>query len=305
MTGRVATSMVAIAALALAACGGSSATPTPDPTPVATFAPTKMPTATVAASEASLTPQASPRTAGGSPVTGVTGAAREGVEWLLAEMADGSDIVVIPPEIRASLTLVDGVAVGGSGCNTFTGPYTISADEIVFGILATTRKVCDDAVMLLESNYLDALSFVARFGVRDTGLLLVNAPGAPLLAYVQAPVRTLDGSWTVTAIQNQQGAIIAPVEGSTLDTTFFADGTLSGNDGCNDFTGTYVADGPRIVIGGLAGTRAACSGETLADQEEQFLAALQTSTMWTTTDTELTFRGGNGIVTLTWVKAAG
>ena len=299
MTGRVATRMAVIAALALAACGGSSATPTPIPTPVSTVAPSEMPTATVTPSEAS------PGTPGGSPVTGVTGAALEGVEWLLTEMSDGSEMFAIPPEIRASLTLVDGVAVGGSGCNTFTGPYTISADEIVFGILATTRKVCDDATLLLESNYLDALSFVARFGVRDTGLLLVSPPGAPLLAYVPTPARTLDGSWTVTAIQNDQGAIVAPVEGSTVHMTFAADGTLSGNDACNDFTGTWVADGPRIVIGGLTGTRAACTDAALADQEEQFLAALQASTMWTTTDTELTFRGGDGIVTLTYAKAAG
>ncbi len=298
MTRRVATSMTVIAALALAACGGSSATPTPVATPVTTVAPSDVPATTVPS-------EASPVTPGASPVTGVAGAALEGREWLLTEMSDGSEMFVIPPDIRATLTLVDGVAVGQSGCNTFNGPYTVTGDEIVFGRLATTLTVCGDEAMLVESNYTQALSFVARFGVRDTGLLLVSPPGAPLLAYVPAPARALDGTWTVTAIQNDQGAIVPPVESSTLSTTFAADGTLSGDDGCNDFTGTWVAQGPRIVIGGLAGTRAACPEETLADQEEQFLAALQASTMWTTTDTELTFRGDNGTVTLTYAKAAG
>jgi len=301
MTGRVATSMAVFAALALAACGGSSATPTPASTPMSTVAPTGAPDASLAGNEAS--PGGSPGTPGDSPVTGPTGAALEGVEWLLAEMSDGSEMSAIPPDVRATLTLVNGIALGESGCNTFNGTYTINADEIVFGRFASTREVCDDEAMLVESNYLDALSFVARFGVRETGLLLVSPPGAPLLAYVPAPARALDGAWTVTALQDDQGAIQAPIAGSRLETTFSEDGTLSGHDGCNDFSGTWVAEGPRIVIGGLAGTRAACTDQALADQEEQFLAALQASTIWTTTETELTFRGDDGVQTLTYAKA--
>ncbi len=41
---------------------------------------------------------------------------------------------------------------------------------------------------------------------------------------------------------------------------FGDDGRVSGNDGCNDFTGAYEVDGPALRLGPLASTRKACAG---------------------------------------------
>lgn len=303
MAGRFGLTMMAVIGLAVAACGGSSATPTP--APVATDAPPAATQPAASAPAASAPAASAPAASAPAPVaTGLTGASVEGVEWLLAEMSDGSEMNPLPPEVPVTMTLLDGVAAGTSGCNDYHGAYTINADEIVFGQIASTVKVCDDAAMIVESNYIQALSYVARFGVRDTGLLFVSPPGAALLAYAPKPTGSIVGDWTVTAYQNAQGAIVAPQDGVPLTTSFKADGTLTGNDGCNEFTGTYTIEGPRIVIAGLAGTRAACSSADLSDQETQFLAMLQASTIWTVSDTDLAFRGTNGIQTLTYAPAA-
>jgi heat shock protein HslJ len=195
------------------------------------------------------------------------------------------------------------VATGSSGCNDFHGRYTIDGQEIVFGTLASTVKVCGDAAMIVESNFVQAMSYVARFGVRDTGLLFVSPPGAALLAFAPKPTGSVEGDWTVSAMQNAQGAIVPPIDGTPLTTSFKADGTLTGNDGCNDFSGSYTLSGPRIVISGLSGTRAACPSPDLSDQETQFLTMLQASTIWTASDAEIAFRGTNGIQTLTYVPA--
>lgn len=294
MAARIGVTFLAVVGLAVAACGGSSATPTP--APVATDAPP-------AASQAAVPASADPAPASADPAaSGAEGAAIEGVDWLLAEMSDGSVMNPIPPEIPVSLTLLNGIAAGFSGCNDYRGPYTITGQEILFGEMASSLKSCDDGAMIVESNYLQALTYVARYGVRETGMLMVSPPGAPLLAFAPKPTGDITERWVLSAMQNAQGAIVAPLDGTELTTTFKDDGTLEGNDGCNAFTGAWATTGPRITISQVGGTRAACPSQDLSDQETQFLAMLGASTIWTASESELTFRGTNGITTLVYTR---
>ena len=48
---------------------------------------------------------------------------------------------------------------------------------------------------------------------------------------------------------------------------------VSGNAGCNGFTGTYETQGDHLIMGPLAVTRRACGG-VIDDQEGRFLSAL-------------------------------
>ena len=61
----------------------------------------------------------------------------------------------------------------------------------------------------------------------------------------------------------------------------------------------------RLAITGLSGARVACPSADLTDQEDQFLAALQGSTLWTADPSQMVFRGDNAIVTVTWEPTAG
>lgn len=66
----------------------------------------------------------------------------------------------------------DGTVVGNGGCNDFRGQYTLDAEEISFGPLASTRKACMGALGELEFSFHTLLSKVDRLQVEDDELLL-------------------------------------------------------------------------------------------------------------------------------------
>jgi heat shock protein HslJ len=81
-------------------------------------------------------------------------------------------------------------------------------------------------------------------------------------------------SWTVASIA---GAATLPEARPTM--TFAQDGTMSGNGGCNQYSGPFRVDGDKISIGPVAATLMGCEGQRGA-QESTFLAALQGATNW-------------------------
>ena len=93
-----------------------------------------------------------------------------------------------------------------------------------------------------------------------------DAP-APRPSRLAAPAETVDvtGKW-----QGERTAIIQTV-------TFRADGTMSGNAGCNDFSGTYKVKSWFITIGPLATTLKFCDDATMI-AEHAFLTKLQSAT---------------------------
>lgn len=71
----------------------------------------------------------------------------------------------------------------------------------------------------------------------------------------------------------------APYAGSVVSVTFGNDGRISGETGCNNFMGSYTAEGKSIGIGPLATTRKLCTPE-LNDQEARVLAVMRDVTSW-------------------------
>lgn len=64
-------------------------------------------------------------------------------------------------------------------------------------------------------------------------------------------------------------------EGTRAFVRFGGEGILSGNSGCNRFTGGYEVDGTALRIGpGLAMTRMACP-LAIMDEEARFMSALE------------------------------
>lgn len=71
---------------------------------------------------------------------------------------------------------------GSTGCNTFTGSYTLTGRELRFSPLATTRRACTNAVTTaLEARYLRTLSGVRRFALSGPVLLLATDRGETLV----------------------------------------------------------------------------------------------------------------------------
>ena len=89
-----------------------------------------------------------------------------------------------------------------------------------------------------------------------------------------APAGLDASSWTIAAIG---GATLPPGRPATL--TLEPGGRVSGETGCNRFTGTVSVDGPAVTFGPLGTTRMACE-PPLVEQEAAVLDALAGVTGW-------------------------
>ena len=100
---------------------------------------------------------------------------------------------------------------------------------------------------------------------------------------------SLDGtSWTLTTIGGTEVAV------ESVPTLVFAEGgAVSGNAGCNQFSGTATIGDGTIDFGALASTRMACVDEAATQLETEYLAALDAATTWSVDDGTLTIGGGS------------
>jgi heat shock protein HslJ len=173
----------------------------------------------------------------------------------------------------------DGKVSGSAGCNRYSGTYTISANSITFSSpLATTMMMCDESVMEQESAYLKALAEAKTYAVKGDQLTLTGANNTNLAVY-KAQTQDLAGtSWEAVNFNNGKQAVTGMLAGTTLTADFVKDGNLSGNAGCNTYSGAYKVNGDQITIGPLVSTMMACNEPAgVMEQEAQYLAALQSA----------------------------
>jgi len=146
-----------------------------------------------------------------------------------------------------------------------------------------------------ESEYLKALGEVKTYSVTGDQLTLYGTKNKSLLVY-NARSQDLSGSsWEVIAYNNGKQAVTSVLAGSRISANFGADGTLSGNGGCNNYNGAYAVTAQQIKIGPMASTRMACADpEGVMDQESLYLAALETADTYKVEGTTLELRTKDG-----------
>lgn len=71
---------------------------------------------------------------------------------------------------------------GTGGCNRITGGYTADGDALSFSAIASTKMLCEAAVMDQEAVIVAALEATASFSIEGTTLSLSDADGAFLLS---------------------------------------------------------------------------------------------------------------------------
>lgn len=85
---------------------------------------------------------------------------------------------------NSNLTLTldaEGRAYGSAGCNHWFGPYQLQDQQLNFGQLGSTRKLCPPALMEQEARFFEALSQVQRWDLSPLDQLrLWPAEGKPL-----------------------------------------------------------------------------------------------------------------------------
>ena len=99
--------------------------------------------------------------------------------------------------------------------------------------------------------------------------------------------------WVITSIDGK-----AP-SGPALTADFSNDGRVSGDSGCNSYSGPFIQDGRKVQFGELLSTRRACVDDLRQRQESQVLRILQGTTTLDLRRGRLTVRGEEGTVVLT------
>ena len=95
-------------------------------------------------------------------------------DWLLAALGDRSNPMgngdrPLTLRLESATTRASGFA----GCNRFSGPYTLGADSLSFGALASTKMACAQGNDV-EVAYLAALAEVRTFTATDSVLTLLG-----------------------------------------------------------------------------------------------------------------------------------
>ncbi len=99
-------------------------------------------------------------------------------------------------------------------------------------------------------------------------------------------------AWQATSFNNGQGALVSPIVGTTLTARFDAS-NITGQSGCNDFSGGYSVSGSNISIGQLISGMMACE-QNVMEQEQQYLAALQSASTYQFDGNRLILRRWDG-----------
>jgi heat shock protein HslJ len=200
------------------------------------------------------------------------GTSLDGTAWVLTADAP---LGVALEAIAVTAQFKDGTLSGNSGCNSYSTTYEVDGDSLTVGPdIAGTQMACPPARTAVEQAYLDRLPEVAGFTIDGDKLALTDEDGETILKYEATEgAEAIQGEWTVTSYYS--GNAITSVLGDVTLTAEFEDGTVSGNTGCNTFTGPYEIDGEGITIGPLASTLAACPTPELDTQETNYLDALR------------------------------
>jgi heat shock protein HslJ len=239
-----------------------------------------------------------------TPTTTSTGAGVDGA-WTLTSYLTGTTQTPAAANPATLVLAAGGTFTGTTGCNTLSGTWTGSADG-AFTVTPgpMTQMACtNSAVPAQEQALTSGLPKVTDSTLDGTTLTFQDASGNALFTWTRGP-DGVDGSYTVTGLNNGNGAVVASAATQKATMQFGADGTVSGNTGCNSFSGTYEVTGNNLTINGdVAATMMACETEAQA-VEQQFLAALGNVATWERTGQQLTLRDGTGATQITLTPAA-
>jgi len=222
-----------------------------------------------------------------------------GTKWELVSLAGAA------PVKGTSLTLFfgnDDKAGGDAGCNTYSGTYKVSGSSLTFGAMMSTMMACDPAIMNQEQAYLKALGDTKSYEATANQLTLKDGSGSTLAVFAPYKPAALTGNWDAIGINNGKQAVVSVMNGTKVTAVFGADGTLTGNDGCNTYNGTYKTDGDKITIGPIATTRMACE-QAVMDQETAYLNALANAANYTLGKGSLELRDASGALQVDYVIA--
>jgi putative lipoprotein len=143
-------------------------------------------------------------------------------------------------------------------------------------------------VTTVNSNFAMAAAACTTPGGEGTATATLAAP-TPTAEKAETPSEENNLANTNWTLQSFGPVGETPVIGETALTLLFeSEGQVSGNGGCNSFSGSYEVEGNQLVFNDIVSTLRACADENLTAQEQQYVGALQTAGEFEQTTDQLT-----------------
>ncbi len=211
-----------------------------------------------------------------------------GRTWQWVGTIAGTQTLTVADPSRYTITFAaDGTASIQADCNMVMAQYTVAGGSLSIIPGASTMAFCPDSQDQVFVQQLSAAAthffqgdelFISQLG--GGGTMRFVPAGAGGVTVVPPPGSTVTGGASGLPFRvvsfGPAGAEQPVVAGTTITATF-DEPTLavSGNAGCNSFSGSLIPQGGFFTVGPLASTMMACTAAGVMEQEAAFLAALQ------------------------------
>jgi heat shock protein HslJ len=210
--------------------------------------------------------------------------------WDLLTYNNGNNAMVsvlLGSNISAVFT-ADGKMAGSSGCNEYSGLYTLHGTTLGITQVKSTKMACEPDTMTQENQYLALLPKVSTYEMNGDQMVLYTMLGEKILQYKKSQAatitatpkstplvspRTLVGTWVLKSYTDGKGGAVPVLSVAPVNAKFQQDGSLIGSSGCNQYSTTYSTSGESISISQAASTRMACEPAVMA-QETAYLTLL-------------------------------
>ncbi|MFO7679362.1 MAG: META domain-containing protein [Chloroflexota bacterium] len=211
-------------------------------------------------------------------------------EWVSTTDPVQGAVAVNDPSRYVILFNDDNTAYIKADCNNVRSTYVVDGSNISIAPGASTMMACPPDT--LDSTFLQQLTNAAIYFI-DGGNLYLDLPadsgtmrfvpqGAPIPA-LNPPAAEAEGSTLNLVSFGPVGSPQPLIEGTSI-TANFADDTISGSAGCNNYSGTMTPVDDHFTVSGVITTMMFCAEpEGVMEQEQAYLAGLQTvgGYLWT------------------------
>jgi heat shock protein HslJ len=149
-------------------------------------------------------------------------------------------------------------------------------EPIAVLVAAVREESCQDSMSGASFDHLVVLSLAAEEPLTGCCKAVRLQDGEAESSEHATPRDILyDGRWL---LEEMEGLRVS--EAPRLFLTFTSDGKVTGNAGCNQFSGEAKVAGNSLRLGPLISTRRACVDQARMDREQRFLDAVERTRSW-------------------------
>lgn len=170
---------------------------------------------------------------------------------------------------------------GKSGCNKFNASYKLNGNLITINLVMGTLMACEQESMELEQAFkttMEQKSFEIQTAGSSVHFKDPKTNSVALSFEIPAEDQIwsfIDGKkWKLIQLENvgkDYGKAMIQFDAKTKKVT--------GNSGCNNFSGTYLSGGDEITFAALGSTKMACLDQDAAAIETKMLQHLSNTTL--------------------------